>query len=282
VPVAIRPDTVVAGWTFEGDIPGPVVHVRQGDTVEFTLTNEGAVPHSMDFHAAQIDPRVAFRSVASGESVTYTFMPRYAGAFMYHCGTAPVLMHIGAGMYGAIIVDPPTPLPPAKEFVLVQSEFYLAPAQNGIQAFDYNRMMSTLPDFVAFNGRPGIHRVPRGRGVARGVARVSRPGRAAPRRGRRSRRRGRSPAPAGPPSGAGRAPGDPGVARPAAGPRTKSWATLTAIIVATATSLAAMAARYRSAARIADGGRRVSGTVGSGCGVNRGAGAGPSIVRQML
>ena len=154
VPVRIANDTVVAGWTFEGDIPGPIVHCRVGDTVEFTLTNEGVIPHSMDFHAAQIDPKVAFRSVAQGESVTFTFQPRWSGAFMYHCGTAPVLMHIGAGMYGAIIVSPREPLPPAKEFVLVQSEFYLGDATGGVRPFDYNKMLTTLPDFLAFNGRP--------------------------------------------------------------------------------------------------------------------------------
>jgi hypothetical protein len=38
VPVRIRPDTVVAAWTFEGNVPGPIVHCRVGDTVEFTLT----------------------------------------------------------------------------------------------------------------------------------------------------------------------------------------------------------------------------------------------------
>ena len=153
-PVRISKDTVVAAWTFEGDVPVPVVHCRVGDTVEFTLTNEVAVPHSMDFHAAQVDPKVAFRSVRKGESVTFTFKPRWAGAFMYHCGTAPVLMHIGSGMYGAIIVSPREPLPPAKEFVLVQSEFYLADAVNGVRPFDYNKMLSTLPDYMAFNGRP--------------------------------------------------------------------------------------------------------------------------------
>jgi nitrite reductase (NO-forming) len=102
--VRISDDTVVAAWTFEGSVPGPIVHCSVGDTVEFTLTNEVDVPHSMDFHAAQIDPKVAFRSVAKGQSVTYRFTPKWAGAFMYHCGTAPVLMHIGSGMHGAIIV----------------------------------------------------------------------------------------------------------------------------------------------------------------------------------
>lgn len=154
LPVRISDDTVVAAWTFEGDIPGPVVHCRVGDTVEFTLTNDAAVPHSMDFHAAQIDPKVAFRSVTQGQSITYTFKPKWAGAFMYHCGTAPVLMHIGSGMYGAIIVSPREPLAPAKEFVLVQSEFYLADAANGVRAFDYQKMLATMPDFVTFNARP--------------------------------------------------------------------------------------------------------------------------------
>jgi nitrite reductase (NO-forming) len=155
VPVRISTDTVVAAWTFEADIPGPIVHCRVGDTVEFTLTNEGVVPHSMDFHAAQIDPKISFRSVAKGQSVTFSFTPRWAGAFMYHCGSAPVLMHIGAGMYGAIIVSPREPLPAAKEFVLVESEFYLSDAgASGIRSFDYNKMLSTLPDFLAFNGRP--------------------------------------------------------------------------------------------------------------------------------
>lgn len=154
VPIRVLPDTVVAAWTFDGDIPGPIVHVRQGDTVEFTLTNQGTLPHSMDFHAAQIDPKVAFRSVAPGGSVSYSFRPKYAGAFLYHCGTSPVLMHLGSGMFGAIIVDPPTPLAPAREFVLVQSEFYLSEPKGGVAAFDYGKMLSTVPDLVAFNGRP--------------------------------------------------------------------------------------------------------------------------------
>jgi nitrite reductase (NO-forming) len=153
-PIRISSDTVVAAWTFEGDMPGPIVHCRVGDTVEFTLTNDVAIPHSMDFHAAQIDPATAFRSVPNGESVTFTFKPRYAGAFMYHCGTAPVLMHIGSGMHGAIIVSPREPLPPAKEFVIVQEELYLADAVNGVRAFDYTKMLTTMPDFVTFNGRP--------------------------------------------------------------------------------------------------------------------------------
>ena len=153
-PVRITDDTVVAAWTFEGDFPGPIVHCRVGDTVEFTLTNDVDIPHSMDFHAAQVDPKQAFRSAVKGQSVTYTFKPKWAGGFLYHCGTAPVLMHMGSGMHGAIIVSPREPMAPAKEFVLVQSELYLADAASGMRAFDYQKMLATVPDYVAFNGRP--------------------------------------------------------------------------------------------------------------------------------
>jgi len=151
---AITPSLVVPAWTFNGQLPAPVLHVRQGDTVEVTLSNEGQVAHSIDFHAARIDPRTAFRSIAPGQSTSFTYRPQYAGAFLYHCGTAPVLMHIGMGMFGAIVVDPPTPLPPAREFILIQNEFYVGRDPGGRLMLDLNKMLSALPDEVAFNGHP--------------------------------------------------------------------------------------------------------------------------------
>ena len=103
-----------------------MIHVRQGQTVKMTLTNGGAIPHSIDFHAARIAPNMAFRDVAPGKSFTFSFVANDPGVFMYHCGTKPVLMHIANGMYGAIVVDPATPLPKAdREYVLVSSEWYL-------------------------------------------------------------------------------------------------------------------------------------------------------------
>ncbi|HEU4569943.1 MAG TPA: multicopper oxidase domain-containing protein [Gemmatimonadales bacterium] len=151
--VRISDDLVAQAWTFNGTVPGPVVRCRVGDTVTIKLTNEGDVPHSVDFHAAQIDPKTAFKTVLKGQTAEYTFTPKYAGAFLYHCGTQPVLMHMGMGMYGAIIVDPVTPLPPAREFVLLESEFYLAPpAGRPVRTFDYTQMLGTLPEIVAFNG----------------------------------------------------------------------------------------------------------------------------------
>ena len=44
-------------WTFGGEIPGPLVRVKQGDTVDFTMLNDkdNKESHSMDFHAAVVD-----------------------------------------------------------------------------------------------------------------------------------------------------------------------------------------------------------------------------------
>lgn len=156
-PIVIAPGVTYAAWTFEGTVPGPALHVRQGDTVDFTLVNGANIPHSLDFHAAEIAPSKYYTNVMPGDSLHYRFVARVPGAFMYHCGTAPVAMHIANGMYGALVVDPATPRPKAKELVLVQSEFYLnaKPDRDGNQGLDWQKLLGQAPDHIVFNGRAG-------------------------------------------------------------------------------------------------------------------------------
>ena len=155
VTLTIAPGVKYAAWTFDGRVPGPTLHVAQGDTVDFTLINRATIPHSMDFHAAEIAPDKYYVNVMPGDSLHYRFVARVPGAFMYHCGTGPVAMHIANGMYGALVVDPAQRRPPAKEIVLVQSEFYYggAPAADGAQTLDWKKLLSLAPDQVVFNGR---------------------------------------------------------------------------------------------------------------------------------
>jgi len=156
--VQIAPGVKYSAWAWAGGAPGPVIHVRQGQLVKITLTNRGAIPHSVDFHAARIAPDKAFGDVMPGKSVSYTFRANDAGVFMYHCGTKPVLMHIANGMYGAIVVEPkPGVLPKAdKNYVLVASEWYLTsdglkqPAQ-----FNMEKAHARMPDWMTFNGYAG-------------------------------------------------------------------------------------------------------------------------------
>jgi nitrite reductase (NO-forming) len=153
--VEIAPGVKYNTWAFDGHgAPGPVVHVRQGQTVEMTLKNGGMIPHSIDFHAARIAPNVAFKDVPAGGSFTFRFTADDAGVFMYHCGTKPVLAHIANGMYGAIVVEPAKALPKAdREYVLVASEWYLD--GDGIAkpaSLDMQKARAMQPDWTTFNG----------------------------------------------------------------------------------------------------------------------------------
>jgi nitrite reductase (NO-forming) len=108
----------------------------------------------MDFHAAQIAPNKFYVNMMPKDSIHYRFVAEVPGVFMYHCGTAPVAAHIANGMYGALIVDPRTPRPAARELVVVQSEFYMVPDTTGApKTLAWDRLLSLAPDFVTFNGR---------------------------------------------------------------------------------------------------------------------------------
>jgi len=154
--VEVAPGVKYSTWSFDGHgAPGPIVHVREGQTVEMTLTNGGAIPHSIDFHAARIAPNVAFKDVMPGKSFTFRFKANDPGVYMYHCGTKPVLAHIANGMYGAIVVTPTAkPLPKAdKQYVLVASEWYLnGDGINQSASLDMSKARAMLPDWTTFNG----------------------------------------------------------------------------------------------------------------------------------
>jgi nitrite reductase (NO-forming) len=153
--VEIAPGVKYNTWAFDGHgAPGPIVHVREGQTVEMTLTNGGSIPHSIDFHAARIAPDVAFKDAKPGESFKFRFVAGDPGVYMYHCGTKPVLAHIANGMYGAIVVEPKEGLPPVdNEYVLVGSEWYMN--GDGITtpaSLDMTKARMRLADWVTFNG----------------------------------------------------------------------------------------------------------------------------------
>jgi nitrite reductase (NO-forming) len=151
------------GWTFGGTVPGPVIRVRQGDQVRVTVVNDAPIAHSIDFHAARIPWNVAYRSIMPHDSISFEFVARDAGAFLVHCGTPPVTMHIMQGMYFPIIVDPRGGwgTKADKEFVILQSEFYARPGAPTKVASavaaplepDWQAAMAKQASYVVFNGR---------------------------------------------------------------------------------------------------------------------------------
>lgn len=157
------------GWTFGDDIPGPTIHVRQGDKVVFTLTNRSTetvqltppMPHSMDFHAAMVSPQDKYRSIDPGQTLSFEWYANYPGVFMYHCATPMVLQHLASGMYGMTIVDPKNGYSDKvdREYAVVQSEFYLQdkPGPDGVFETDIDKAEKKQPTYVTFNGRVNRH-----------------------------------------------------------------------------------------------------------------------------
>jgi nitrite reductase (NO-forming) len=147
--IEVAPGVTQQLWTFDDQYPGPTLRGHVGDVFNVELTNNGKMGHSIDFHASQTSMDVDMRTLQPGESLTYQFKADYAGVWMYHCGTAPALHHIGNGMFGAVVIDPPNLPPVDHEYLFVQSELYLG--ANG-QPGDLTKMTTESFDAVVFNG----------------------------------------------------------------------------------------------------------------------------------
>ena len=150
-----------AFWTFGGHVPGKFIRVREGDEVEFHLSNHPSskMPHNIDLHAVTGPGGGATSSfTAPGHTSTFSFKALNRGLYVYHCATAPVGMHIANGMYGLILVEPPEGLPPVdREYYIMQSEFYTAGknGERGLQPFSMEKAVDESPDYVVFNGSVG-------------------------------------------------------------------------------------------------------------------------------
>ena len=154
----IEPGVTFDYMTFDGQIPGPMVRVRQGDTVTLTLTNEEGnnMPHNIDFHAVYGPGGGANdTTVAPGESATIEFKAMYPGSFVYHCAVPNMDQHISSGMFGAILVEPKSGLPEVdRELYFGQHEIYTkgTAGEEGHHSFDYDAMKSEDPTYVCLNG----------------------------------------------------------------------------------------------------------------------------------
>lgn len=161
-------------WTFGDSIPGPVLRVRVGQTVKFSMTDRSNdtmnmrmymnsmpmqyMPHSMDFHASMVNPEDKFRSINPGETIEFIWTANYPGVFMYHCATPSVLVHMANGMVGMVIVEPANGYPGDDadyEYAIVQNEYYAKPGTGNIHILDTQAARQRQPTHVTFNGRAG-------------------------------------------------------------------------------------------------------------------------------
>ncbi|HEY9844650.1 MAG TPA: multicopper oxidase domain-containing protein [Candidatus Caenarcaniphilales bacterium] len=130
------------GWNLNHRIPGPTLRATQGDRVRVRFSNQAGHSHSLHFHGIHPATADGVHPVRHGTTEIYEFDAEPFGVHLYHCHIAPVTRHIGKGMYGMFIVDPPQGRPPADELVLIMGGYDVNDdKQNELYAFN------GLPDY---------------------------------------------------------------------------------------------------------------------------------------
>jgi nitrite reductase (NO-forming) len=145
--VAVADGTVVDAWTYNGSVPGPTLRATEGDRLRIRMANLTSHAHNVHLHGRHDPAMDGWEPIPPGEEFTYELTAAPFGLHPYHCHIAPVAEHVGRGLYGAMIVDPPGGRPPAREVVLV------------LGGWDLNG--DGRNDLVCFNGVAGAyHRFP--------------------------------------------------------------------------------------------------------------------------
>lgn len=145
-------------WTFNNTVPGPMLRVRVGDTVNVNMSNsiDSTHIHSVDFHAVTgPGGGAAVTQAAPGHSKSFSFKAMTPGLYVYHCATPMVSQHITNGMYGMILVEPEGGLPKVdREYYIMQGELYTAQrhGSSGLQEFSLEKMLDERPEHLMFNG----------------------------------------------------------------------------------------------------------------------------------
>jgi nitrite reductase (NO-forming) len=145
-------------WTFNNEVPGPMLRVRVGDTVEVTMRNapDSWMIHNVDFHAVTGPHGGGHATMTDpGGQTGFSFKALKPGLYVYHCATPMVAQHIANGMYGMILVEPEEGLAPVdREFYVMQGEIYTEEAYGaaGELTESYEKLLDERPEYYVFNG----------------------------------------------------------------------------------------------------------------------------------
>lgn len=126
----VEPGRTVKAWTYNGQVPGPQIRVREGDRVRMIVKNELPESTVVHFHGLELPndqdgvPFITQPPIKPGETFTYEFTVPNAGSHMYH-SHHNAAKQVGAGLLGAFIVEPRTPRPEHKadvDYVMVLND----------------------------------------------------------------------------------------------------------------------------------------------------------------
>ena len=161
----IAPGRTVAGYAFNGQVPGPVIHARRGVPLEVRFTNRLPEPTLVHWHGLRVPATMdgtqdVQRPVQPGESFTYRFTPPDAGTFWYH-PHANETEQLEKGLYGALIVHGEDEPVLDAERVLVLDDLKLNPEGTAIAEFRSSRPIAGFKE--RHDGREGDVRLVNGK-----------------------------------------------------------------------------------------------------------------------
>jgi len=113
--IQVAPDLNYKVFGFDGQVPGPLLHVREGDSVTVHVTNNTSLPHTIHWHGLYqhdnwqndgVPGITQEKGIQPGQTYTYHWVAEKPGTMWYHCHVN-ANEHTGIrGMWGPIIVDP--------------------------------------------------------------------------------------------------------------------------------------------------------------------------------
>ncbi|TPL78942.1 DUF4396 domain-containing protein [Mesorhizobium sp. B2-3-13] len=153
----ILPDVAVDAYAYNGQIPGPRIHIRQGDRVRINVTNDLPEETTVHWHGMilpnQMDgpAEITQAPIEPGQSYSYEFTATQHGTYFYHPHAKPDRTQ-ALGLYGALIIDPSNPADEVQadhDYALELQEWLV---RDGL-TYPSMPMEGGMPNFFTINGR---------------------------------------------------------------------------------------------------------------------------------
>ncbi len=141
--VQLNTATSFITWNLNGQVPAPTLRAKQGDRIRVIFYNKAGHAHTLHFHGVHPAAMDGIQPVKNKKVFIYEFDAEPYGVHPYHCHIEPVTRHIGKGLYGMLIIDPPHSRPSADEMVLIMGGYDLNEDRNN--------------ELFAFNGLPNYY-----------------------------------------------------------------------------------------------------------------------------